>query len=234
MKRFWDEARIAPAEGGLTVLLDGRPVRLPGGGTLRVQGQALAAALADEWQAAGGAKGQEFRADEIALTRLVGTMQERVAPDPAPLIEGIAEYAAADLLCYRAEDPRLAAIEALEWDPWMEWSATALGAPLVTTSGILHVTQPEASRAALRDAVAALDPYALTALANLVPALGSLVLGLAVVRGALDAAEAHRLSLIDELFQEEFWGQDDEALARRGKIAAEIALAERMLCLARA
>lgn len=234
MKRFWDEARIAAAEGGLTVLLDGRPVRLPGGGALRVERPALAQALADEWQAAGGAKGQEFRADEIALTRLVGTAQEKVAPDPGPLVQGIAEYAAADLLCYRAEDARLAAIEALEWDPWLDWSATTLGAPLLTTTGILHVTQPTISRTALGHAVAALDPYELTALANLAPPLGSLVLGMAVVRGVLEAAEAHRLSLVDELFQEELWGQDPEALARRGKIADEIGLAERMLWLARA
>lgn len=234
MKRFWDEACIAPAAGGLTVLLDGRPVRLPGGSALRVESAALAQALAEEWQAAGGTKGQVFRADEIALTRLVGTAQERVAPDPASLVEGIAEYAAADLLCYRAEDARLAAIEALEWDPWLAWSADALSAPLLTGTGIAHITQPETSRAALRAAVALLNPYELTALANLVPALGSLVLGLAVVGGALDAVEAHRVSLVDELFQEEFWGRDDEAMARRQKIAAELALAQRMLHLARA
>lgn len=234
MKRFWDEARIEPAEGGLAVLLDGRPVRLPGGTALRVERPALAEALAAEWQAAGGAKGQEFRPEDIALTRLVGTVQEKVAPDPAPMVQGIAEYAAADLLCYRAEDARLAAVEALEWDPWLAWSANALGAPLLTATGIIHVTQPAASRRALRDAVAALDPYALTVLANAVPALGSLVLGLALALGEIDAAGAHRVSLVNELFQEEFWGRDDEALARRGKIAAELALAERMLRLARA
>lgn len=234
MKRFWTDARIAEVEGGLSVLLDDRPVRLPGGGALRVERAALAEALAAEWQAAGGARGQEFHPDEIALTRLVGTVQERVAPDPAPMVQGIAEYAAADLLCYRAEDARLAAIEALEWDPWLEWSARTLRAPLRTSTGIIHVTQPEASRAALRAAVAALDPYALTALANVVPPLGSLVLGLAFVRGETDGAEALRVSLVDELFQEELWGRDDEAMARRQKIAAEIALAERMLHLARA
>ena len=234
MKRFWDEARIAAVDGGLTVLLDGRPVRLPGGGALRMEGAALAEALAAEWQAAGGTKGHDFRPDEIALTRLVGTVQERVAPDPAAMVQGIAEYAAADLLCYRSDDARLAAIEALEWNPWLAWSATTLGAPLLISTGIIHVAQPEPSRGALRAAVAALDPYALTALANVVPPLGSLVLGLALVRGEIDGAEAWRISLVDELFQEELWGRDDEAMTRRGKIAAEIALAERMLALARA
>jgi hypothetical protein len=52
-------------------------------------------------------------------------------------------------------------------------------------------------------------------------------------RGELDAAEAFRISLVDETFQEEFWGVDEEAQKRRRLIAAEITLAERMLHLAR-
>ena len=233
MKRFWSEARVEAAEGGLAVLLDGRPVRLPGGGALRVEQARLAQALAAEWQAAGGAKGQDFKPDDIPLTRLVGTAQEKVAPNPAPMIQGIAEYSAADLLCYRSEDARLAAIEALEWDPWLDWSARVLHAPLLTSTGIIHVTQPEASRAALGRAVAALGVFEITALANVVGPLGSLVLGLAFVRGEIDAAEVHRISLVDETFQEDFWGHDEEAAKRRRLIAAEIALAERLLHLAR-
>ncbi len=233
MKRFWDEARVEEAEGGLAVLLDGRPVRLPGGGALRVEQTHLAQALAAEWQAAGGAKGQDFKPDDIPLTRLVGTAQEKVAPNPGPMILGIAEYSAADLLSYRSEDARLAAIEALEWDPWLEWSTRVLNAPLRTSIGIRHVDQPAASRAALADAVAALGVFEITALANVVGPLGSLVLGLAFVRGEIDAAEVHRVSLVDETFQEDFWGQDEEAVKRRRLIAAEIALAERLLHLAR-
>lgn len=233
MKRFWDEARVAEADGELAVLLDGRPVKLPSGAALRVAQPVLAEALAAEWQSAGGAKGQDFRPEDIPLTRLVGTAREKVAPDPAPMIEGIAQYSAADLLCYRAEDARLAAIEAMEWDPWLEWSAGTLGARLLVTAGIVHVEQPEAARAALRRAVAEQDAFGLTALGNVVPPLGSLVLGLAFVRGALDADEALRLSLVDETYQEEFWGRDEEAMARRRGIARELALAERLLRLVR-
>ena len=86
---------------------------------------------------------------------------------------------------------------------------------------------------ALRQAVAECDAFALTALGNVVPPLGSLVLGLAFVRGEIDAAEAFRISLVDETFQEEFWGVDEEAQKRRRLIAAEITLADRMLHLAR-
>ena len=66
----------------------------------------------------------------------------------------------------------------------------------------------------------------------LVPAFGSLVLGLAVVEGRLDATEALRLATLDETFQEGFWGVDAEAAARRERVAAEVAQAARLLALA--
>ena len=112
MKRFWDTAAATPAPGGAggyAVTLDGRPVRLPGGAPLAVASLPLAEAIAEEWaRAGGGAKGGEMTFADVPLTRLVGTAQERIAPDPEPTIAAIARYAETDLLCYRAEDRRLA------------------------------------------------------------------------------------------------------------------------------
>jgi chaperone required for assembly of F1-ATPase len=233
MKRFWDEVTVAEAEEGLAVLLDGRPVRLPGGAPIRPRSRRLAEAVAEEWRAAGGSKGGEFAMHHIPLTRLVGTATERIAPDPAPMVEGLAAYGGTDLLCYRADDHRLAAIQAAEWDPWLRWSAETLNAELKIATGIIHVEQPEASRAALARAVAALAPEQLAALGVLVPALGSLVLGLAVVHEALAPEEAHRLSTVDERYQEEFWGADPDTAARRARIGADIEEAGRLLALLR-
>ena len=233
MKRFWDDVTVAEAEEGLAVLLDGRPVRLPGGAPIRPRSRRLAEAVAEDWRSAGGSKGGEFGMHHIPLTRLVGTAAERIAPDPAPMVEGIAAYGGTDLLCYRADDHRLAAIQAAEWDPWLQWSAETLGAALITSTGIIHVQQPEAACAALTQAVAALEPEQLAALGVLVPALGSLVLSLAVVRNALTPEEAHRLSTVDERYQEEFWGADAETEARRARIGAEVLEAGRLLALLR-
>ena len=108
MKRFWDKADTAEAEGRFAVLLDGRPVRLPSGSPLQVRSRVLAEALAEEWDAAGGGKGNEFSHEEVPLTRLVGTAEERIAPDPAPTVAALTRYAETDLLCYRAEDRKLA------------------------------------------------------------------------------------------------------------------------------
>jgi chaperone required for assembly of F1-ATPase len=234
LKRFWDHAvAVRRPEGGHAVLLDGRPLRLPGGAPLATPSAALAGAIAAEWQAAGGAKGGEMTMEAVPLTRLLGSAQDRVAADPSAMVAGLAKYAETDLLCYRAEDPGLAAEQAAVWGPLLDWAALHLDAPLRVTAGLMPVAQEAAALAALRRAVAAEAPVGLSALGLLVPALGSLVLGLAVARGRLHAAEAHALATLDETFQERFWGVDAEAAARRARIGAEIALAERLMRLAR-
>jgi chaperone required for assembly of F1-ATPase len=53
--------------------------------------------------------------------------------------------------------------------------------------------------------------FELTALHDLVAITGSLVLGLAVTDGRLDAETAWTLSRIDETWQAELWGRDEDA-----------------------
>jgi chaperone required for assembly of F1-ATPase len=234
VKRFWDSVSIEPSDGGYTVLLDGKPMHLPGGAVLTVEAETLAHAIAEEWREAGGGKGGEMSFANTPLTRLAGTAQQRIAPDPAPIIDAIARYAESDLLCYRAETPReLVARQTQAWQPWLDWAAQTYGAPLRVASGIAYVKQHRGSVAALRSAVAVLDIPALAALGIAVPALGSLVLGLAIAEGRLDAGTAHALGVLDELFQAEAWGEDAEAAARRAAIAADVALAVRFLQLTR-
>ncbi len=235
MKRFWDNATIATAGGGWQVTLDSKPVRVPGGAPLLLPVRPLALAVAGEWQAAGGSKGGEMSYADLPLTRIAGTGQERIAANPEPVVLELAQYGQSDLLCYRAAAPPvLAERQAAQWQPWLDWSDRRFGAKLAVTTGIVHVPQEPQALAALAGAVASLHPLALAALGVAVPTLGSLVLGLALAGGELDAATAHRLSILDELYQEEFWGADDQALERRVNVADDLAAAARFLELLRA
>jgi chaperone required for assembly of F1-ATPase len=229
MQRFWKEV----SWDGERVLLDGRPVRLPGGAVLCVKSEKLAQAITAEWQSVKVGSSTISFAD-VPLTRLAGTAQERIAPDPMATVGAIVRYAETDLLCYRAEGPEeLVRRQTHAWQPWLDWAARELDAPLCVTTGVIHVPQPRESLRAFRSAVAAQDVPTLTALGVAVPALGSLVLGLALAASRLDAQTAHSLSVIDELFQEELWGADAEAVNRREDIRAEIVLAAQFMDLSR-
>lgn len=234
MLRFWDTAAATPTEGGFAVLLDGKPMRIPGGKPLTIAAPALAEAVAAEWQEAGGAKGGAMSMDDVPLTRLAGTAQDRIAPDPAPVAAALAQYAESDLLCYRAETPVALVVRQVHaWQPWLDWAAQRYGARLEPTTGIIHRAQDPAALDAIRQAMAGQTVPTLAALGIAVPLLGSAVLGLALAEGALDAATAHELASLDELFQMESWGEDAESTARRQRIAEDVALAERFIQLSR-
>lgn len=232
MKRFWDQALMVGLDDSFGIELDGKPLRVPDGGVLRLPTASLARAIAAEWQAAGSAKGGEMSYADVPLTRLAGTAQERIAPNPEPVIAELARYAESDLLCYRATHPQMLVLrQARLWQPWLDWAATHLGADLLITEGIRHVTQPDAALARLTAAVARQDAHRLAALGILVPVCGSLVLALAVAEGALSAETAHELATLDERFQIEQWGWDREAEDRLRKQAADVSMAGRYLAL---
>jgi chaperone required for assembly of F1-ATPase len=233
-KRFWTDVRVTEHEAGFGVALDGRPVRLPSGAVLSLPTTALAQAVAAEWQAAGGAKGGSFAPANVPLTGLAGPAQDRVRPQRTAMLDTLAGYAEADLLCYRAEQPEsLAAAQAAQWQPWLDWAADSYGATLHVTTGIMHVAQPAHSVAALRDGLARLSTEELAALGVAIPAFGSCVLGLALAAGAIAPDAAMQAALVDELFQECRWGVDDDAADRRRHMRSEIELAARFMELCR-
>jgi chaperone required for assembly of F1-ATPase len=209
-KRFWKTAHVTDGVAGFGVLLDDRPLRTPAKAPLEVPSRALAAAIAEEWQA----QGESIAPEKLPFTRAVNTAIDRVSPDPDPVVDAIAEYGETDLLCYRSDGPfALQKRQAEAWDPWLDWSARTLSAPLIAVTGIMHHAQPTASLGALRAGISSHDPFALVALHDLVSLSGSLILGLAVSRGALPPDEAWSLSRLDEAWQTAQWGIDAEAEA---------------------
>ncbi len=230
LKRFWTEARAERGEGGWQVLLDGRPLGTPGRATLLLPTEALADAVAAEWQAQEG----EVRPGLMPFTRAANSAVDKVASRTADVVDMLLEYGETDLLCYRADTPRgLADAQAEAWDPLIEWARSALRAPLVATTGLMHVPQPERARVALRDAVGVQDPFALTALHDLVTLAGSLVIGLATQSGMLPPEELWARSRVDERWQESQWGRDDEAARLEEFKRADFLAAARFHALSR-
>ncbi len=230
MKRFYRIAEAAEAPGGWTVALDGKSVRTPAKAPLLIPGRALAAAAAEEW----AAQEAEVRPAEMPLTRAAMTAIDRTALAYDAVAEAVAKYGGTDLLCYRAEAPaELRARQDEAWDPLLDWAEAEHGARLSVTAGLMHAPQPAEALARLDAATRRFDAFGLTALSDLVALSGSLVIGLAVASGRLEPGEGWRASRVDETWQEEFWGEDDEATAAAARKARDFAAAARLLALLR-
>jgi chaperone required for assembly of F1-ATPase len=217
VKRFWKDVAVEPEGNGWAIKLDGKGVKTPARAPLVVPVERLADAIADEWRAVGTTVDRRA----MPITGLANAAIDHVAPDPRGFAESLSRYAEADLACYRAEGPRaLVDRQEEQWDKLLEWARRRYDVDFVTTLGLTHVDQPPATVERLSHALAALDPFRLAGLSPLVTIGGSLVAALAVLEKAITAEEAWEAVSVDEQWQLEQWGSDQEAEAvvknRRG------------------
>lgn len=207
-KRFWTEVTTQSGDAGWSVQLDGRAVKTPAKTALLLPTEALAQAVAAEWDA------QDGVIDPLSMpfTRSANAALDKVAVQHAEVADMLAAYGDADLLCYRADAPtELVERQAEIWDPYLEWGADVLGARLYPRTGVIHESQSSEALATLSKQVHALDPFQLAAFHDLVSLSGSLILGFAAAQDLHPAPIIWAASRVDENWQEEQWGEDEEA-----------------------
>ena len=212
-KRFYVAVTVEPAAEGFSVRLDGKPVRTPAGTPVNLPTEAAADLVAAEFAA------QAEKIDPVAMpvTRLVNTAIDGVATDPQAVLEDVLRFSSSDLVFYRADSPDgLVHRQAEAWDPIIDWARSALGARFFLAEGVMHVEQP-------REAIAAVgvhlrqraEPLRLAALHVITSITGSALMAIAFEAGALDAESVWTAAHVDEDWNIEHWGLDEEAAARR-------------------
>jgi len=214
LKRFYKRASVGAHDAGWQVELDGRPVRTPARAVQAVPAEALAEAMAGEWNR----QGDTVDIARMHLTRLANVAIDRTPAAREALAGEVASFCETDLTCHiEPHDRELRARQEAAWGPLREWAGQALGITLVPVEGIMPAPQPDASLEAARRHAAGQDDFALTGLAYGCGLYGSAVLALAVQHRIIGAGEAFEASILDALHQEAQWGEDAEALAVRAE-----------------
>ena len=224
-KRFYAHAGMRETPEGFAILLDDKQVRTPSRNLLVTPNAEIAATIAAEWAA------QQDVIDPMTMpmTRLANSVIDGVAGHVDAVVEDIARYFGSDLLFYRAGHPEaLVTREAAHWDPVLFWAAETLGAHFILAEGIVHVRQPDQAIAAARAALPS-DPWAVAALHVVTTLTGSALLALALMRGRLAADEVWAAAYVDEDWNSEQWGVDEEVAARRAARLADFRAAAAVL-----
>lgn len=228
MKRFYKAAAVAPGDDGYGIVLDGRPVRTPGRVLLRVPDEPLATALRDEWDS----QGDEIDPLSMPLTQLTNTAIDRTPVYRAAMIAELVRYGETDLVCYRAEHPQsLVERQDEHWQPLVDWLRQQYDIELLIVAGVLPQPQNPAALARLERMMAAYDDFGLTALHTGAISAGSVVIGLALMEGVVDATQAADAAQLDDLHQMERWGTDEELETRLAQGRADIEVAWRFRSL---
>ena len=222
-RRFYKEVATAAQDGGYVIKLDGRVLKTPKKQPLIIDSERRATLVAAEWEA----QLEEINPSLMPCTRLMNVACEQTPTRRDDLIAEARRFAQTDLLCYRAAAPSdLTARQIERWQPVLDW-ASGLGVTLKSVTGIMAITQDEASLDAMADHAGSFDNIDLTLLVHFISVFGSAVLGLAVMKKHLTASQAFELSRLDEAYQIEQWGEDEEATERTDYIRREtLALAD--------
>jgi chaperone required for assembly of F1-ATPase len=213
-KRFWKSVDIVEVEGGFAVQLDGRGIKTPAKTALNVPTRAIADMVAAEWDA----QGDKIDPETMPATRAANAALDKVQVQFDDVASMLTDFGDTDLLCYRADGPEgLIARQAAAWDPLLAWSSSRFGVEWVVTSGVMPTAQNPETRRKLAAHIAGFSAFQMTAFHDLVSLPGSLVIGLAATEHVAPAQTLWEASRIDEIWQIEQWGDDEEAqnLAKR-------------------
>ena len=218
-KRFYKRARMEPGEGGFALLLDGRRAMTPGGQRLAVSERRLADAIRAEWEA----QADLIDPASMPVTRLANTAIDGVAERLAEVRAEVAAYAGSDLLVYRAGEPAgLVEGQRAAWDPILAWAEQRFGVRFALAERLVHAAQPEATLAALGEAVETFDePFRLAGLHLATALTGSAVIALALAEGEIGTDAAWAAAHVDEDWNILQWGEDAEAVSRRTRRFAD-------------
>jgi chaperone required for assembly of F1-ATPase len=219
-KRFYRDVSVMGEDSaGYSVLLDGKAIRTPASAGFAVPTRALAEAVAEEWRV----QGEKIRPETMMLTKLANTAIDRIGPDRRAAVEQVLAFAKSDLVCYRAPGPDALVRRQMEtWDALVEWARDCFGAHLICAEGLGFVSQTPEALAAFERAIAAKNDFALAGLHAAAILTGSAVIALALAEERLSSDEAFAAAELDEIYQAEKWGKDEEALRHSRNKASEL------------
>ena len=207
-KRFWKNVHVFSSETGYFIKLDDKILKTPAKKQMMLPTEALAKKVASEWDE----QVEEIDPTTMPFTKSANAALDKVSEQYVEVSTLLSEYGETDLLYYRADSPlELQKRQKNGWDPIVKWAENTFKVQITCGTGIVYIPQNEKLLSETRKKINNLSIFELTAFHDMVSITGSLILGLAIINGRLSAEEAYKLSRIDEQWQLEQWGEDEEA-----------------------
>lgn len=204
-KRFYKSVSISQSDGGLfEINLDKRKLKTPGGKLFTVPNEALAIAVATEWDA----QQDVLKFYTMHLTTLCNTaLDNPTHRDEEQMISAALKYLETDTVCYRVEEPYgLVDLQVNEWDPVLQWIENRYNVTIGSSSSILGPDIPEATKDTFKQHLKSYNLWSLTGLEYVITQLKSVVLALAMIDRHLSVEKAVLLSRLEEEYQIRQWG----------------------------
>ena len=123
MKRFYQSVSVQEGAAGYSVYLDKRAVQSPLKHDVVLPSQALAEAVATEWDTAGRDE-TDIDPSLMPIFSMAVTVADRVDGQENKLRDELMRYGGNDVICYRAatDTGDIHAHQKEHWDSWCQWA----------------------------------------------------------------------------------------------------------------
>lgn len=222
MKKFYKETNIKhniDAPSGYTVTLDQKEIKTPGKRTLVLPSSKIATAVRQEWDK----QDKVIYLDQMPFTKICYTTIDVVEQNREDIIQQILRYAETDLICCRANKPDdLRERQTQEWQPVLDWIEGFFKTKFLVIDSLSLQLQPETSLKNIQNWLKERSNFELTAFHRMTSLMHSIFLTIAVVENHISLEKAWYLSLLEEKYQQDKWGQTEEAQEREENNFADL------------
>ena len=220
MKKFWKKVQVTRISSNFfQIKLDKKILKTPMNKDLTFLNYHVAFETSKEWDF----DGPIINTDEMIFYGLVSTAIDKIKKNKKLFINQLLSFIDTDLICYRADAPiELVQLQNKKWDPIISIVEKYIGFRLETFIGIMPSKQKKVTHLKVKQIINQFSDIEISALHRITNITGSVFLSLCILRGDLSKKNAFELSFLDELWQAENWGNEEEASKKRNKISSEL------------
>ena len=154
----------------------------------------------------------------MPFTRLSNSALDKVSVQFKEVADILSEFGETDLFYYRASSPAaLIKKQTTAWDPFLDWVKNSMNVSVNVSSGVMFIEQDDGEMDKLKAPIYAMTPFQLAGFHEIVTISGSLIAAYAIVNNAFMVDQVWSASRVDEEWQIEQWGSDEEAMAASEK-----------------
>ena len=220
MKKFWETIEIKKKTSKeFYILLDDKKLKTPLKNELVLSNYLIAKEVLKEWDQSSDI----IKTDDLVFYGLLSTAIDRVREEKNSYINDIINFIDTDLICYRADNPiDLVSFQNKHWDPVIMLIEKYINNNVSVFKGVMPSQQNSKVHHKIKKLVVELNDVQISVLHRITNLIGSVFLALCILKKDLSNKQAFELSFLDELWQAENWGYEEDASAKRKRIRTEL------------
>ena len=220
MRKFWETIQLKKTDiSSYEIFLDDKILKTPLKKKLIIPNIKIAEEIYKEWNQ----DTNIIDTDAMVFYGILSTSIDKICNNRKLYIDDILDFIDTDLTCYRAEKPNdLVQWQSKNWDPILLKVEKYINNKINVFKGIMPLKQDKEIHVKITKFLTKFTDLEIIVLHRITNITGSIFLSLCILSDDKIKAKAFELSHLDELWQAENWGYEEEASKNRKKINLEL------------